>query len=122
MNGNDKIVAVRLVAFGHLRWQYKTLKVLLKYGAEISAVDKYGSTPLHLAAMNGHKGVVTVSQSPITIHLLIRVRTVSLKELLGHKAEVDSVDRSRRTPLQRAAEYGHASITKARFKEPPLKF
>jgi len=60
-----------------------TVRLLIKYGADVSVRDKTNSTPLHLAAFSG---------SSETVRLL-----------LEHGADVTVPDGSHRTPLHLAS-------------------
>jgi ankyrin repeat protein len=66
------------------------VKVLLENGADVSATDTHGGTPLHYAAALGYKGVAEV--------------------LLANKANVNARDGNGNTPLQLAATYGHQDV------------
>ncbi|KAH0558820.1 hypothetical protein GP486_004540 [Trichoglossum hirsutum] len=68
------------------------MQLLLSHeGVDANSRDKYGRTPLLLAAANGHGGVVQL--------------------LLSHEGvDVDSEDWQGRTPLLRAAEEGHERV------------
>ena len=70
------------------------MKLLLGRGdVNPDSLDKYGQTPLSLAAMRGHEGIV--------------------KLLLGREdVNPDSSSKSGRTPLSWAAENGHEGIAK----------
>ena len=60
------------------------VELLLAHGAEINAANnKYGATPLHLAAQEGYKGVAEL--------------------LLARGAEVNAKDKDGETPLYIAA-------------------
>lgn len=60
----------------------KVVLALLEVGANPNAVDKYGNTPLHAAAMNGS------------------CPEEALEHLLKHGAHVDYYNQARKTPLQ----------------------
>jgi len=64
------------------------VRTLLRYGADVQAIDEKRQTALHLAAEGGHHSVVQV--------------------LLNHYANPDSLDKERDTPLHRAARNGRA--------------
>lgn len=66
------------------------IKVLAAAGADLSAANYDGRTPLHLAATEGQLAVV--------------------KYLLAHDAVVDSVDRWGGTPLSEADDGGHEEV------------
>jgi TonB family protein len=67
------------------------VKALLKHNRKmVSSKDNNGSTPLHLAAWNGHKDIVEL--------------------LLANKADVNAKDTMGFTPLHRAAINGHKDV------------
>ena len=68
------------------------VRELLGRGANPNAKDRYGNTPLHVAAAWGYADVV--------------------KMLLDHYAYVNARDNSGATPLHRAAAYGRADIAR----------
>jgi len=65
---------------------------LLKAGADVSAVDRYRNTPLHLAAESGHEALAL--------------------QLLDRGADASAVDSYKRTPLHLAAENGHEALAR----------
>jgi len=68
------------------------VEALLANGADVSAKDVEGQTPLHRAAEDGHVEVVKV--------------------LLANKAEVDAKDTEGMTPLALAVQGGHNDVAK----------
>jgi ankyrin repeat protein len=68
-------------------------EVLLTAGADVSAKDDYGRTPLSWAAQNGHEAVVK---------LLLETGRV----------DADLKNEYCQTPLSRAAQNGHEAIVK----------
>lgn len=70
----------------------KLAELLLAKGADVNAEDKYGITPLLLAALNGHKDVAAVLDREGGILRCGKVREVAVEDL------------SRRTPLHLVAE------------------
>ena len=73
---------------GHL----ECVKVLLEKGADVDAVNKYGRTPLHVAAFQGH--------------------LESVKLLLAANANPNAADKYGITPLHATAFKGHVEIVK----------
>jgi ankyrin repeat protein len=69
-----------------------TVKDLLDRGAQVDARDKYGSTPLHRAAIHDHTDIARL--------------------LLDRGAEVDARDRDGQTPLHWAARNDHTDIAR----------
>ena len=67
------------------KFQAETVKLLINYGADVTAQDETLRTPLHLAAFSG---------STETVRLLIE-----------HGADVSARDRSKKTPLHFASSY-----------------
>ena len=61
------------------KFQAETVKLLINYGADVTAQDETLRTPLHLAAFSG------------------RIETVRL--LIKHGADVTARDRSQKIPL-----------------------
>jgi len=98
------------------------VKLLLGAGAEVDAVNKYGSTPLHFAPGNGNghlhiaelllqagADVNTVNEYGWTpLHFAAEYGSLDLAELLLQAgAEVNAVGRHGLTPLHFAAGYGN---------------
>ena len=65
------------------------VRLLLKKGASIEAINKNSYTPLHLAALNGHTSTVEL--------------------LLTRGASIEATTKSNSTPLHRAAWNGHTN-------------
>ncbi|CAN0179713.1 unnamed protein product [Discosporangium mesarthrocarpum] len=68
------------------------VRILLRYGADPSAVSRDGSTPLHVACSRGRLGTVM--------------------ELLHRGSELEARDNKGMTPLLRAIEQGRASVVR----------
>jgi ankyrin repeat protein len=68
------------------------VKKLLKEGADVNAKDRFGFTPLHYTALNGHFEVV--------------------KLLIERGADVNAKTNGGWTPLRFAAIYGHFEVVK----------
>lgn len=66
---------------------------LLGQGADVNAVNAYGSTPLHLAASGGSAELIAA--------------------LVAAGADVNAKDRKDRTPLERAEEQGGEAAAQA---------
>ena len=68
------------------------VRSLVSEGVDVSAVNRYGETALHMAAMYGHAGIV--------------------RFLVSKGADVNALNRDGSTPLHWAAGHGHAAIVK----------
>jgi ankyrin repeat protein len=85
--------------------RYHVTKLLLAYGADVDAADKYGWTPLHRAAMMGHIRTATrlVEHGNATVDYG--------RCSLGHfYRDVNCNENQDGTPLHAAAEAGHVPI------------
>jgi ankyrin repeat protein len=67
---------------------------MVSYGANVDAVDNYGLTPLHRAAV-GEKDCPELCEI-----------------LLKHKAKIDAVDKDGYQPLHWACQKGHSETVK----------
>ena len=65
---------------------------LVEQGADVSAADKYGTTPLHLACKEGHQEVARL--------------------LIEQGADVSAVDKDGTTPLHIASRNGHQEVAR----------
>jgi uncharacterized protein len=88
---------LEFAAKGNLR----AVKTLIESGAALDAKDKYGRTPLHLAAFYGH--------------------TATVKALIANGAALDARDNEGWTPCHIAVLYGQTKAADALFaKGAPL--
>jgi len=98
---------------------------LLDVGVDVSAVDRYERTPLHLAAENGHKALArllvdrgaNLSAADIVeltpLHDAVRNGHEALARLLLDRgADVSAVSSDGRTPLHDAAQNGHEVLAR----------
>mmetsp|Transcript_21604 Transcript_21604/g.52005 ORF Transcript_21604/g.52005 Transcript_21604/m.52005 type:complete len:288 (-) Transcript_21604:1661-2524(-) len=101
--------------------QREVARVLLELGADISVVDKWGMTPLHVASLQGHDDVALVllehgakisAQDNYGEMPLHSASTGGHEEaalvLLLHGADVSATDNDGETPLHKAVRYGNA--------------
>jgi cytohesin len=104
----------------------KLVRLLLKYKADVRAVDQACRTPLHAAAVSGDPDVLrlllargaplnAVDRGGMTaLHIAAnRGLAEAVRVLLGHKANVDARDKKGRTPLHWAAGYGQKDAVQA---------
>jgi ankyrin repeat protein len=104
------------------------VKALLKdHPHLVFSKDNFGMTPLHLAALAGHRDVAVLllankaevhtkvsakvdgGMTPLHLAAINGHRDVAVL-LLANKAEVDAKDNDGLTPLHRAAEMGHSDV------------
>ena len=85
--------AVRLYCPQNYHYSTKVITTLLNRGADVNAVDKNNSTPLHDAAKAYGSSAIQV----VTL-------------LLRHGADVNAVDNDNNTPLSIAVKSGKSSI------------
>ena len=104
------------------------VRLLLRLGADVNAVDFYQQTPLRMAIMGGAHEVVAMlanagadlslgcrssSGTNTALHLATLLKDLRMVELLtGRGAPVDAVGRDGWTPLCLAARQGSADIAK----------
>jgi len=108
-------------AFGNER----VVQVLLKYKADVNAVDKLNFTPLLVACHLGHKRVVEIllsngalpthasQQGDTALHLAAFSNQRDICELLIRKYNVDvnTPDKEKHTPLHYACRRGYLDVT-----------
>lgn len=73
---------------------------LIANGADLTAIDARGCSPLHLASQYGHLNLVRVFISHGT----------NVRVFLGRGSNVRALNRSQESPLHLAAHYGHTEI------------
>jgi len=115
-----------------MRGDLERVRALLKADPDLvfskdhtrDSLDGYDSTPLHAAALSGHKDVAEFllnnkadvnakdweGQTPL--HDAAKNGHKDVVELLASKAEIDAKDNSGFTPLHMAAIYGHKDVVK----------
>ncbi|KAM9837376.1 ankyrin repeat domain-containing protein 61-like [Aulostomus maculatus] len=110
------------------------IKLLIKYGADVNAVDSSGMMPLHMAAGILNKDIIVClirhgadinmrvrhsGNTPLHIAVVaMAIKTTKLREndicsicqLLMHGAEPDAMNKAGRTPLQEACSMGNEEI------------
>lgn len=109
----DRMNALHLAALsGHIG----AMNALLEYGADVNGKDRYGRTPLHIAAKCGYVDVVSLLIDEYNADPDVRDRSGStalhvaashlcvelLGSLLDRGIPIDSRDSRERTPLMRA--------------------
>ena len=76
---------------------WRTVRLLIRFGAEIDLRDSSGETPLHKAARSGYRKTV--------------------EALCGNGANLESVDAMDRTALHYASMYGNADVVKILLRQ-----
>lgn len=79
------------------------VSLLLKYGADVTAVDYWLRTPLHLACENESRLANRPSSNEPTEDNILAPRSHIINLLLDHDAEIDAADKEGRTPLMVAS-------------------
>lgn len=121
--GDNQFAALDLAAS---QGQLRSLRTLLKYGADVNAVDALESTALHAAARNDQKEAIHVladgggdteaadSLGCTPLHIAaLRNATSAVVALLEHNADTSKANNDERTPLHLSAEFGHVSASAA---------
>lgn len=97
-----------------IRCNQNSINVFKNSGADINKQDKFGRSPLHVAAAvdydrmveflikNGANiNIITHGEGQMPIHFAAKNGACkSIKMLLGYGANIDSRDKKNRTPLQ----------------------
>jgi ankyrin repeat protein len=110
----------------------QVVKSLLLHGADAGYQSRRLTTPLHLAVIRGHKGVLTALLDKCSTHSAVNARNSEdrtpliyaamlghreiLRTLLDRGADVNARDRKGRSALSYAACGGHYAITKILLK------
>ena len=127
IGGFHKGTAIHIVAKRNL---LDVLKMLVKYGADVNAIDHSGSTALHYAARIGAVETVkfllqnsanvkafTDSTWSTPLHLAAIVNSPStLRLLIEHGADLDAADGRNKTALDLAAQFGLEENTRLLLK------
>jgi ankyrin repeat protein len=99
--------------------------LLIDNGADVSATDKHGQTPLHLASWQGHEGVAQLlidrgadfSATDQYGHTPLHVASWTGREgvarlLIDRGADFSATEKYGRTPLHLASRWGHEGVAR----------
>src|SRR5579863_2950813 len=87
-----KILSTRLRCIAHHPEDMQLARILLEHGANVSAQETTGSTPLHFASRGGYAELACI--------------------LLEHGADVKAHDNLGSTPLHFASSEGHTELVR----------
>ncbi|XP_065648825.1 transient receptor potential cation channel subfamily A member 1 isoform X2 [Hydra vulgaris] len=107
-------------------WHVNVASFAIEKRADVNHKDKYGRTPLHLAAAIDYSAMieilikngalidaVTTGEEQSALHYAARYNAIhSIEVLISHGAKLDSVDFLLRTPLHVAVEFGSHKAVK----------
>ncbi|KIX06079.1 uncharacterized protein Z518_04053 [Rhinocladiella mackenziei CBS 650.93] len=125
--GTDGMTALQFAAKHR---KADVVKILLKYGADVTLTDKSGMTAACLAAARGHEAVVKSllegdrkktqwkekdGFSPL--HIAARDGNVDLVNAIVGLIAIDLKDSQQRTPLRRAVGRGHEAVVKTLLRK-----
>ena len=105
--GKDQLTAL---AIASRKGHKEIVELLLKKGAEPNIRDKYGTTPLHYAALYGHMAIVeTLLHSEADVDadvtaVIDKCTPYDLAKLMRHQAIMDLLEAHRRDKAEQAAQ------------------
>ena len=105
--GKDQLTAI---AIASRKGHKEIVELLLKKGAEPNIRDKYGTTPLHYAALYGHMAIVeTLLHSEADVDadvtaVIDKCTPYDLAKLMRHQAIMDLLEAHRRDKAEQAAQ------------------
>ncbi|MFN7038138.1 MAG: ankyrin repeat domain-containing protein [Alphaproteobacteria bacterium] len=126
-DGEDKTGLILSV----IRGDIDSAKIFLEKGTDVNAVDRYGCTALHYAAMRNHKDVLELLlennanveikggiNSETAIHIAAaRGNLEGVRMLLQYKASIESTNMYKQTPLHIAAKHGQIKVVEILLNE-----
>ena len=110
--GKDRLTAL---AIASRKGHKEIVELLLKKGAEPNIRDKYGTTPLHYAALYGHMAIVeTLLHSEADVDadvtaVIDKCTPYDLAKLMRHQAIMDLLEAHRRDKAEQAAQFERLS-------------